>query len=1346
VRLASQQGHPFLLLCWVFILSIGQPATAQQSYQALRARPNQPNASRVAQPKQIPARFGGWKQANGKFNPSRPRARSLGRQALAYSERFQDLSIQTGLAPSAAMPGFFMRDSLPAGFIPTGVVTGDFNSDGKMDFVVSNGGDNNLWIYLGNGDGSFNLPTIVPITQGESPVAVTAGHLRGPNVLDIVVAESDSHSIGIFLGNGGGGFSESTVSLPYVPGAIVLGDFNNDGKTDLVVGYNDQNGKNTLAMLPGLGNGSLGTPISTPIGQYVPYVFWLSAADMNGDGKLDVMVSTSFAYISIQAYLGSGDGKFSPGQVVAESFIQQELTTALFDGDEDGKLDVVITDSFGILSFYHGNGDGTFATVPSSFGTGDIPYGMGVADLNGDGHLDVITSGVFVDGGPYGASAGNLTSVLLGDGTGSFSRARVYRGDLSAFSLAVADFNGDGHADIVTANQDSDSAVVFLNDGAGGFGDPQGNWIGFESGGAVNVPQSGLVSSDVNGDGFPDLALIEWYPNDSHFFQLAVMLNDGQGHFSDPIQSDAIDSTLSTNFGDFVLADFRNSGHKDFLAVGLDAYYGSSAYIAFASGSGSGQFSSLKTVTTPGAQGVVGVGDFDGNGKLDFVAVSGVLSNTNFLMCSVFAGNGDGTFRKVFTQPFGGSAFGTATAVYVEDFNRDGRLDLIVFSHDTGNIYELIGNGNGTFQAARALSTSQFWPMSAVDVNHDGHADLALYRSTLSPDDSGPWQFSLSLNQPNGSFLTGSPYSAYVGEYATPQAPYPTMAMEHYAPIVADFNGDGNPDVAIFQRSSSLLFPRVFVQFLLGDGDGTFIPSFTSFDFQKNSFPNLAADVNGDGLADLIELDGYRSSFHVIPAVPGPALTIQLVIDPVTTATGEALVTLAVPSVSSTLINLSTSDPEIHVPASVTVPAGKSSQGFSFTIGSGFNRNHVFALTAQLGTQAAVAYGTQVGAANVGFSTRLYNGPYTLPDLTLAAGQSSQLQVIADSHNGYSTDLTWTCTGLSSGAACTFSPPMVHLAAGDSSIVDLKVSVGPTVPQGIYPVNVHAVDGVLAYDTPFSLDVGDFSLRFAPGTIHLFPDQPLTAQAVLSSIFKYTRPVTLSCSAPPSVQCSVPPFSIPISVGEPFSVGVQTQSTPIGTYQITVTGIDDPLRHTAVATLEVWDFSPSVTPKSATIKAGASSDFTVSVQPVNGFAGDIALSCSAPAGISCDFTPTTVTVSGSGTSVSTLTVGTSASLALRHGRKHFSFAFLIYALTLPALIFSINGFQTRKTKLYGLLFLVICLVSCGGSGGAGGTTGGGSSGGSAGGPQGAVVTVHASSATTGVSYTKEVGQIQITLN
>jgi len=94
-------------------------------------------------------------------------------------------------------PGIQFRDALPAGIIPTSVVAGDFNHDGHVDFVVANGYTSDLWIYFGKGDGSFGLPQIIPLSQGLSPVYLAAADLRGTGVLDLVVAEFDTATVGV---------------------------------------------------------------------------------------------------------------------------------------------------------------------------------------------------------------------------------------------------------------------------------------------------------------------------------------------------------------------------------------------------------------------------------------------------------------------------------------------------------------------------------------------------------------------------------------------------------------------------------------------------------------------------------------------------------------------------------------------------------------------------------------------------------------------------------------------------------------------------------------------------------------------------------------------------------------------------------------------------------------------------------------------------------------------------------------------------------------------------------------------------------------------------------------------
>ena len=116
---------------------------------------------------------------------------------------------------SGTLPGIALRTSLPAGWLPSAVVAGDFNGDGKLDWIVAAGGDNCLFLYFGNGDGTSQLPVMLPLT-GKSPVALATADLNGDGKLDLVVVEADTQTIGILFGKGDGTFG-AEIELPACP-------------------------------------------------------------------------------------------------------------------------------------------------------------------------------------------------------------------------------------------------------------------------------------------------------------------------------------------------------------------------------------------------------------------------------------------------------------------------------------------------------------------------------------------------------------------------------------------------------------------------------------------------------------------------------------------------------------------------------------------------------------------------------------------------------------------------------------------------------------------------------------------------------------------------------------------------------------------------------------------------------------------------------------------------------------------------------------------------------------------------------------------------------------------------
>ena len=197
----------------------------------------------------------------------------------------------------AVMPGVLFRPSIPSGQLPTSVATGDFNRDGHMDFIVANGLENNLWIYFGKGDGTFALPQIVPLSKGLSPVSVAAGNLRGNGILDLVVAESDSLTIGVLQGKGDGTFGyEQEFAVPELPASVVIDDLNHDGKLDIAAALDTtvtptSNAVPYIATLIGDGTGNFSPAIITTKSSFYSTAWNLASGDVNGDGLPDLLLT-----------------------------------------------------------------------------------------------------------------------------------------------------------------------------------------------------------------------------------------------------------------------------------------------------------------------------------------------------------------------------------------------------------------------------------------------------------------------------------------------------------------------------------------------------------------------------------------------------------------------------------------------------------------------------------------------------------------------------------------------------------------------------------------------------------------------------------------------------------------------------------------------------------------------------------------------------------------------------------------------------------------------------------------------------------------------------------------------
>ena len=329
------------------------------------------------------------------------------------------------------------------------VTLADFNGDGKLDMAVS--GNNIVAILLGNGDGTFTQAPGSPITVS-SPAFMAVGDFNGDGDLDLAVANSGSNTVTILLGNGDGTFtqaSSSPVAAGVGPFFVVVGDFNGDGKLDLVV-----NGKYDVTILLGNGDGTFTQAPRSPVsGGLGP--LWATAGDFNGDGKLDLAVADIFGN-DVTVLLGNGDGTFTeaPGSPVTVPGGNETLGVVAADFNGDGKLDLAVTSAVsGTVTIFLGAGDGTFTLAPNSPIDADPgAFYPAIGDFNGDGKLDLAVSN------PYSG-----VTILVGNGDGAFTFSNTYfAAGNTPQSLAAGDFNGDGRLDLAIVNTGDNTVSILL--------------------------------------------------------------------------------------------------------------------------------------------------------------------------------------------------------------------------------------------------------------------------------------------------------------------------------------------------------------------------------------------------------------------------------------------------------------------------------------------------------------------------------------------------------------------------------------------------------------------------------------------------------------------------------------------------------------------------------------------------------------------------------------------------------------------------------------------------------------------------------------------------------------------
>ena len=359
---------------------------------------------------------------------------------------------------------FFKTDYAPGQF-PIGEVQADFNGDGNPDLAVSNMGSNTISIFLGNGNGTFQPH--VDYATGTGPWDLAVADFNNDGKLDLAVintgcptngSDCGNQTISIFLGNGDGTFQAPLTFVPpttVVSTGFAFGDFNGDGNIDMAISQVGGSG-GLAAVYLGNGDGTFTTGAQYPTGQISfsgsPSII---AGDFNRDGKLDLAMVQAYPALSISnavVLLGNGDGTFQ--SAVSHPTAPGAGVIAAGDFNGDGIPDLATLSSYpgaNTVSILLGNGDGTFQTHVD-YTTGNGPVSLTVADLNGNGKLDLAIS-------EYND---NTVSVLLGLGDGTLQEKQDFPVNSGPAGIVAADFNGDGRMDIAADNYLGNNVSVLV--------------------------------------------------------------------------------------------------------------------------------------------------------------------------------------------------------------------------------------------------------------------------------------------------------------------------------------------------------------------------------------------------------------------------------------------------------------------------------------------------------------------------------------------------------------------------------------------------------------------------------------------------------------------------------------------------------------------------------------------------------------------------------------------------------------------------------------------------------------------------------------------------------------------
>jgi FG-GAP-like repeat len=762
-----------------------------------------------------------------------------------------------------------------------------------------------------------------------------------------------------------------------------------------------------------------------------PGIQGVAAGDLNGDGLADI-VGIDALGADISVWLANPDGTISTGTSYP---LTGNITEAvvLADVNGDGKVDAVVaTRASGgqeYISVLTGKGDGTLnapqqftVSAPSSFGTSQTINNLITADLRGIGHLDIV---------------GSNGLVLLNNGDGTFTAGSaafppsIAASDLGP-NLAAGDFNKDGKIDLAVGT--GVAVHIYLGNGDGTFTAGKSY---------ASISDVGyLTATDLDGDG--NLDLYVGVANGGFFgadssgaTQAYALMGNGDGTFQG---APSLPFTYTGNN----LADLN--GDKIVDAVGVNKDLSLTSYL----GDGKGGFSAKSTLTTTpvtlgGQQYTLGgidtfaIGDINGDGVPDLVYIPmGFNGPTGTPGVFIALGDGQGGFAAPTFHAVPSTLATNAIDIdwsianlHLADLNKDGKADLTYNYTDSSSLDNTtyygtavqLGNGDGTFQAPQTLATgsmpyNEFGVESlsaqvqlVTDLNKDGIPDLVFISSTSVIDttlSTAVANIQVALGKGDGTFSTPATVAG------------PDIMVQSFTDVipasiaVADMNGDGIPDIVALGSTSSTYDAEVAIA--LGNGDGTFkAPILTIYAGQYlNNDQGLAvADFNGDGKLDVAIVDPYIQTNSGISLGNGDG-TLQ------TTGTAGA----ALPKLAFNLVTVAP-----------VVALDLNGDGVGDLIAGNIE---LLSTTAPAGTPPTQAdFSITAGASSA----------------TVTAGSSATATIALTPSGGFDQSVSLSCSGLPTGATCTFTPAAVTVN-GSAATSSLTIATTGSTAMNFVPGGV----------------------------------------------------------------------------------------------------------------------------------------------------------------------------------------------------------------------------------------------------------------------------------------------------